>query len=73
MRNCVEPGEEDDGPSDQLMECDVLIERNHVVQRRPPGHGDQISADWEKNEGDVNMQHQGGRTRYRERKTKSLS
>jgi hypothetical protein len=40
MGNGVEPGEEDDGPGDQLMEGDVLVEGNDIVQRCPTSHGD---------------------------------
>jgi hypothetical protein len=40
MRNGVDPGEEDDRPCDEFMECDVLVERNDVVERRTTRHGD---------------------------------
>jgi hypothetical protein len=39
MGNGVDPGEEDNGPGDQLVEGDVLVEGDNVVQRRTTGHG----------------------------------
>jgi hypothetical protein len=39
MGNGVDPGEEDDGPGNQLVEGDVLVKGNNVVQRRATGHG----------------------------------
>lgn len=38
MRNGVDPGEEDDGPRDQLVESDVLVERNDIVERCSTSH-----------------------------------
>jgi hypothetical protein len=38
VRNSVNPGEEDYGPGDQLMEGDVLVERYYVVERRTTRH-----------------------------------
>lgn len=40
MGDSVDPREEDDRPGDQLVEGDVLVERNNVVQRRTTSHGD---------------------------------
>jgi hypothetical protein len=38
MRNRVNPGEEEDGPPDQLVESNVLVERNDAVERCPSDH-----------------------------------
>ena len=38
MCNRVHPGEEYNGPSDELMEGDILVERNNVVQGRTTSH-----------------------------------
>ena len=40
MRNSVHPGEEDDGPSDEFVEGNVLVEWNNAVQWRFADHGD---------------------------------
>jgi hypothetical protein len=38
MRNRVDPGEEQDGPPDQLVEGNVLVERDDAVQRCSSSH-----------------------------------
>jgi hypothetical protein len=40
MRNGVDPGEENDGPGYQLVEGDILVERNDIVQGCSTSHGD---------------------------------
>jgi hypothetical protein len=40
MSNGVEPGEEYDRPGNQLVEGDVLVERNYIVERCSTSHGD---------------------------------
>jgi hypothetical protein len=39
MGDGVDPGEEDDGPGNQLVEGDVLVKGNDVVERGATGHG----------------------------------
>jgi hypothetical protein len=55
MCDCVNPGEEYDGPGDQLVESNVLVERDDVVQRRATSHRYQVSANREENEGYVDV------------------
>lgn len=57
MGNGVNPGEEDNGPGDQLVEGDVLVKGNYVVERRTTGNGDEIPAYREQDKGYVNMEH----------------
>ena len=59
MREDVDCGEEDDGPCGSLVEGDVFVERNDVVQGRPPEERDEIATDWEENEDDVDVKNQG--------------
>jgi hypothetical protein len=51
----VDPGEEDDGPGDKLVEGDVLVEGNDVVKRRAAGHGDEVPAHGEEDKSYVNV------------------
>lgn len=55
MSDSVNPGEEYDGPCDQLVECDVLVEGNDIVKGCATSHGDEVPADGEQDEGYVNM------------------
>lgn len=41
----VHEREEDNRPSGGFVEGDVLVEGNHVVQRRPPKNRDEVPAD----------------------------
>ena len=47
---------EDDGPSGGLVERDVLVERNVVIQRRAADEGDEVTADWQQDEDDIDVQ-----------------
>lgn len=58
----VHDGEDDNGPGDSLVEGDVLVERNEGVERRPTEHGDEVSADGEKDEGDIDVEDEGSGT-----------
>ena len=66
MRNGVQPGEKDDGPPDQFVEGDVLVEGNDAVEWSPTGHGDQVPAHREQDEGYVDVEGQSRGTRYGE-------
>jgi len=70
MRNGVHPGEEDDGPSDELVEGNVLVEWNDAVQWRFADHGYQVPANRKEDERHVYMEHQRGRTGDRKRDSK---
>lgn len=56
MRNGMDPGEENNRPSYQLVEGDVLVKWNDVVQRGPAGHGNEVSAYGEQNECHIDVQ-----------------
>jgi len=62
VRKRVDPGEEKNRPGDQLVEGDVLVELDDPVQGRLAGQRDERSADGEQDEGDVDVEHQGGRS-----------
>ena len=55
MCDCVDPGEEYDGPGDQLVESNIFVEGDDVVQRRATSHRYQVSAYREENEGYVDV------------------
>jgi hypothetical protein len=55
MGDSVNPGEEDDSPGDQLVECDILVEGDDVVQGCATSHGDEVPAHGEENEGYVHV------------------
>ena len=46
---------EDNGPGGGLMERDVLVKRNDLVKGRATKEGDEIAADREKDEDDINV------------------
>jgi hypothetical protein len=48
-------GPEDDGPASGLVEGDVFVERNEVVKGRATEEGDEVTADREENEDDVDV------------------
>jgi hypothetical protein len=58
----VEGGEEDDGPCGCLVEGDVLVEGDEVVERRATEEGDEVAADGEEDEDDVDMKDECGGT-----------
>ena len=58
----VNDGPEDDGPGGSLVESDVLVEWDDVVQGSAAQHGDEVPAYWEKDEGDVDVENEGGST-----------
>ncbi len=73
MSNCVNPREENNGPSNQLVESDILVKGNNVVQGSTPGHGDQIPANGEQDESNIDVESQSSRTSNGKRQTKLLS
>ena len=59
----VNDGEDDDGPGDSLVERDVLVERDERVERRPAEEGDEVAADGEQDECDIDVEDERSRTR----------
>jgi hypothetical protein len=55
VRENMNDSADDDRPSSGLMEGDVLVKGDDVVQRRATEEGDEIAADGEKDEDDINM------------------
>lgn len=49
-------GEDDNRPGGGDVELDVIIERNDIVQGRLAEERDEIPANWEQNEDDVEME-----------------
>jgi hypothetical protein len=58
----VHRGEDDNRPGGGDVELDVIIERNDIVQGRLAEEGDEVSANWEKNEDDIEMEDECGGT-----------
>lgn len=56
--NSVDPREEDNGPSGGDVEGDVLVELDDSVERSLTGQGDERAADGEKDQSDVDVEHQ---------------
>lgn len=73
MGNRVDPREEDDGPCRGDVEGDILVELDDSVERRLSSQGDERSANREKNEGDIDVENQSGRTRDHESRPKGIS
>ena len=55
-------GEDDNGPGGGDVELDVIIERNDIVQRCLAEERDEVPANWEQNEDDIEMEDEGGGT-----------
>jgi hypothetical protein len=47
--------EEDDGPSGCDVEFDTVIEWDNIIECRLAEEGNEVAADWEKDEDDVYM------------------
>lgn len=58
----MDRGEDDNRPCGCDVEFDVVIERNDIVQGRLAEERDEVSADWEKNEDDIEMEDECGGT-----------
>ena len=56
----VDDGAEDDGPGGRLVEGDVLVEGDDVVEGRAAQEGDEVPADGEENEDDIDMEDKCG-------------
>lgn len=69
VRGDVDEGEEADTPADGLVERDVLVERNVVVERRAAEERDEVAADGQEDERDLDVQDERGTTgnRYSQR------
>jgi len=61
-----------DGPCGCLVESDVLVERDEAIEWGPTKEGNEVPADGEENEDDVEMEHQGGSTSSGKRDSKGL-
>ena len=55
MSDSVDDRPEDDRPGGGLVECDILVEGNDIVQGSPTQHGDEVPANGEQDEGDINV------------------
>lgn len=53
----------EDGPCGRFMKGKIFVERNDSAQGCPAHDGDEVAADWEQNEDDVDMEDQGRGTR----------
>lgn len=62
MGNGVRPGEEDDGPGDELVEGDVLVELYNAVQGSLTGQRDERAADGEQDHCNVEVKSQSRRS-----------
>ena len=56
----VDSGEEDDGPCCCFVEGDVLVEGDDVVEWSTTEERDEVAADWEEDEYDVDVKDQRG-------------
>lgn len=65
VRGNVDEGEETDAPADGLVERDVLVERNVVVERRAAEERDEVAADGQEDERNLDVQDEGGTTSNR--------
>lgn len=59
VRDDVHDGEEDDGPGDHFVEGDVLVEGDDVVEWGAPEEGDEVPADGEEDEDDIDVEDEG--------------
>lgn len=62
VRGGVNQGAGGDGPAGGLVEGDVLVERDDVVQRGAPEHGDEVPADGQEDERGIDVQDERCRT-----------
>ena len=62
VRGDVDEGEEADAPADGLVERDVLVEGNVVVERRAAEERDEVAADGQEDERDLDVQNERGTT-----------
>ncbi len=60
VRENVHNSADDNRPGGGLMEGEVLIKRNDLVKGCAAEEGDEIAADGEKDEDDINMKDKGG-------------
>lgn len=58
MRNSVDPGKEDDRPSHELVECDILVQLYHPVEWCLACQGDEGPTDGEQDECDIDVEYQ---------------
>ena len=62
VRSDVHKRAGDDRPCGGLVECDVLVEGNEVVERCAADEGDEVAADGEQDEDDIDVKHKRRRT-----------
>ncbi len=58
----VDDREDDDRPSDRLVERDVLVERNDRVERGLAEQGDEVAANGEQNERNIDVEDESSGT-----------
>lgn len=58
----MDEGEEGEGEAGELMERDILFEGDDMVEGRSPEEGDQVAADGQEDEGDIDVEDEGGGT-----------
>ena len=58
----VDNREEDHGPRSCFVEGDVFVKRNELVQWCPTKKGDEIATDGQKDENDIGVENESGRT-----------
>jgi hypothetical protein len=69
----MDRGKDNNGPRGCDVEFDVVIERNDIVQGRLAEERDEVSADWEKNEDDIEMEDECGGTGNGEADTEDIA
>ena len=62
MCDDVDNGTNDDSPTCGFVEGDVLVKRNDFIQGGAANEGDEVAADGEEDEGDVDMETEGSGT-----------
>ena len=58
----VDCGEDNDGPCSRNVELDVIIKRNDIVQWGLAEEGDEVPANWEQDEDNIEMEDERGGT-----------
>jgi hypothetical protein len=62
VREDVHSSASDNGPGGSFMESDVLIKRNDIIERRPTKEGNEVSANREKDENDIDVKNKSSGT-----------
>lgn len=56
----MDEGPDDDGPTGGLVECDVLVERNEIVERSAAQNRNEVAANRQQDVDDIDMAKEGG-------------